>query len=159
VTRRKSKRVVEHWHLLDLMQCHIEVGLSPNAAAVKVAKEHWRGVSKTEGACVQWLKDNQRKFRDELDPERALQARTLQWLKSLPPHEQEHHEREMRHFEGMRENARRFNEEHPEELEKRRRTTEEAAWRIKLWHRWFRDDPKEALAQLIDELKKPYYDD
>ena len=68
-TRRRSPRVEEHWGLLVQMQKLIEdANLSPNKAAVMVAKDHWRSVSKTEDACLQWLKDNQRKFRGELRP-------------------------------------------------------------------------------------------
>jgi hypothetical protein len=67
VTRHKSPRVVKHWHLLKKMRRLIVSGdLSAHAAAVKLAKEHWRGLSKTQKACVHWFEDNYRKFRHEL---------------------------------------------------------------------------------------------
>jgi hypothetical protein len=68
-TRRRPKRVEKHWALLMQMQKLIDdANFSPNKAAVVVAKDHWRSVSKPERACVQWLKETQRKFRGHLRP-------------------------------------------------------------------------------------------
>ena len=75
MARRKSPKVKKCWPLLEEMQRLINNGARPHAAAVKLAKEHWRSLSKTEDACVHWFEDNQRKFLDELDPVFAERAR------------------------------------------------------------------------------------
>ena len=52
------------------------------------------------------------------------------------------------------EHQRRFYKEHPEELEKKRRAAEKREREIERWHEWFRDDPKAALAEMLDEIKR-----
>jgi hypothetical protein len=157
--RRRSPRVAKHWNLLVQMQKLIDDGKhTPNKAAVMVAKDHWRRVSKSEGACIQWLKDNQRKFRNELPRRGSLRERLEErnaWLDRENPHwREELQEQQLRKMREMKEQARKYYEEHPEELEKRLRADEEAARRADRWHEWFRDDPKAALAQLLDEIKR-----
>jgi hypothetical protein len=68
VARHKSPRVKKNWLLLEKMQRLIEdENVAPNDAAELMAAEHWPEVSKNRPAGVQWFKDNQRKFRNELD--------------------------------------------------------------------------------------------
>jgi hypothetical protein len=74
VARRRSPRVQRLWHLLRRMQRMINNGRTPNAAAVVLAARHWRDIASPRAqygyeAAVQWLKDNQRKFRRELRAE------------------------------------------------------------------------------------------
>jgi hypothetical protein len=163
--RRRSPRVTKHWDLLVQMQKHIDDKLSPNKAAVMVAKDNWRkSASKSEGACVQWLKDNQRKFRNELRPSTLLERLKERnaWLdRENPRWREELLEQQLRNSAAMREHQRRFYEEHPEELEKKRRAAEERERKVERWHEWFRDDPKAALAQLLDEIKRDeeWFDD
>ena len=161
-TRRRSPRVEKHWGLLVQMQKLIEdANLSPNKAAVVVAKDHWRSVSKTEDACVQWLKDNQRKFRGELRPStlrERLEERNA-WLdRENPNWREELQEQQLRDLREAREAALKWDRDHPKEAaeraEKQRRAAEEAARKVERWHEWFRDDPKAALAQLLDEIKR-----
>jgi hypothetical protein len=54
------------WEALLEMQRLVSRGLRPNAAAVSIANQHWRDMSKTHTAAVQWLKRNQRKFSPRL---------------------------------------------------------------------------------------------
>lgn len=54
----KEKR----WNALLEMQRLVNSGSRPNAAAVLIANQHWREISKTHPAAVQWLKRNQRQF-------------------------------------------------------------------------------------------------
>jgi hypothetical protein len=160
--RRRSPRVGKHWDLLVQMQKLIEdVNLSPNKAAVIVAKHHWRSVSKTEDACVQWLKDNQRKFRGELRPS-TLRERLKErnaWLdRENSNWREELQEQRLRDLDEAREAALKWDRDHPKEAaeraEKQRRAAEEAARKVDRWHDWFRDDPKGALAQLLDEIER-----
>jgi hypothetical protein len=143
VARHKSPKVKKYWPLLEEMQRLINNGARPHAAAVKLAKEHWRDLSKTEDAAVHWLEDNQRKFIDELDPVFAERAEALEWAKALdPPVEwlQKVWEKSLQ----------------PEELKKAREAAEERErkWWVKRWYEWFRDDPKAALAAMLDEIKR-----
>ena len=48
------------------MQRLVNHGSRPNAAAVLIANQHWRDISKTRSAAVQLLKRNQRKFSAQL---------------------------------------------------------------------------------------------
>jgi hypothetical protein len=149
---------------LERMQSLIVGGMKPHAAAVKVARECWRSVSRSDRAAVQWLKDNQRKFRDELDPifalEKEFEAWRLERLKKLSPRERERYEREQKQRLRERDEARKaaLNRDHPKEAaertEKRRRAAEARERKIERWHEWFKDDPKAALAQLLDEIKR-----
>jgi hypothetical protein len=173
MARRKPPRVAKHWNLLKQMQNLIQCGMKPRAAAVKVAKEHWHCVSKTRDACVQWLKDNQRKFREELDPifalEKEFEAARLEQLKKLSSRERERYEREqeqrLRERDEARKAALKWDRDHPKEAaeraEKLRRAADARERKIERWHEWFRDDPKAALAQLLDEIKRDEasYDD
>jgi hypothetical protein len=161
-TRHRSPRVEKHWGLLVQMQKLIEdANLSPNKAAVMVAKDHWSSVSKTEDACVQWLKDNQRKFRGELRPStlrERLEERNA-WLdRENPNWREELQEQQLRDLREARKAALKWDRDHPKEAaeraEKQRRAAEEAARKVDRWHEWFRDDPKGALAQLLDEIKR-----
>jgi hypothetical protein len=160
VARRKPPRVAEHWDLLKWMQCLIACGMKPHAAAVKVATERWRSVSQSEGACVQWLKDNQRKFRDELDPTRALckpfEAARLERLKNLSPRERERYEQGLRDLEAARKNRRKlFEQLPPEEQERQLKAGLEAGRKveIELWHEEFKRDPVAALVKLGVKLE------
>jgi hypothetical protein len=64
---RYPPRVQEYWHLLMLMQGHINEGATPYAAAKLVARTHWRETqSASLEACEQWLKRNQRAFSRDL---------------------------------------------------------------------------------------------
>jgi hypothetical protein len=161
--RRRSPRVRKHWDLLVQMQKLIDDKLSPNKAAVMVAKDNWRkSASKSEGACVQWLKDNQRKFRNELRPStlrERLEERNAWCDRENPRWREELREQQLRAFDAMRERQRRFYKEHPEELEKKRRAAEKREREIERWHAWFRDDPEAALAYMFDKLKVPHFDD
>jgi hypothetical protein len=161
-TRRRSRRVEKHWSLLVQMQKLIEnANLTPNKAAVVVAKDHWRSVSKTKPAGVQWFKDNQRKFLGELRPStllERLQERNA-WLdRENPNWREELREQRLRDLNEERNDARKWDRDHPKEAaereEKQRRAAEEAARKVDRWHEWFRDDPKGALAQLLDEIKR-----
>jgi hypothetical protein len=155
MARRKPPRVAKHWHLLESMQNLIQWGMTPHAAAVKVAKECWRSVSQSESACIQWLKDNQRKFHEELDPICALckpfEAARLERLKKLSPRERERYEQELRDLEVARKKQRKFFEQLPrEEQERRLKAWLEAARKaeIELWHEEFKRDPVAALLKL-----------
>jgi hypothetical protein len=162
-TRRRSPRVEKHWGLLVQMQKLIEdANLSPNKAAVMVAKDNWRNVSKTEHACVQWLKDNQRKFRGELRRPSTLLERLKErnaWLNRENPNwREELHEQQLREIREARERrlkwARDHSKEAAERAEQRRRAADKAARKVERWHEWFREDPKAALAELLDEIKR-----
>jgi hypothetical protein len=59
-------RVAKHLHLFRMMQLLIDCEMAPNAAARQIAAKHWRETSASYPACVQWLKDNERKLRDDL---------------------------------------------------------------------------------------------
>jgi len=118
-------------------------------------------VSKTEDACVQWLKDNQRKFRGELRPSTLLgrlKERNA-WLdRENPNWREELQEQQLRDRREAREAALKWDQDHPKEAaeraKKRRRAAEETARKVDRWHEWFRYDPKGALAQLLDEIKR-----
>jgi hypothetical protein len=157
MARRKPPRVAKHWNLVQRMQGLIEDGTKPHAAAVKIAKECWRSVSRSEHACVQWLKDNQRKFRGELDPILALfksfEAGKLEHL-NLSPREREREQelleqRLLRDLREAREAALKWDRDHPkkaaERAEKWRRDADARERKIKRWRKWFREDPKAAL--------------
>jgi len=69
MARHRSPLVARFWHLLMDMQSLIDGGMTPNAAAVKLARKHWRRRTmpcKTYDAAVQWFKRNQRLFLDDL---------------------------------------------------------------------------------------------
>jgi hypothetical protein len=69
--------VEELWGLLMQMQKLVDdAKLSPNKAALVLAKSDWPSVSKTERGCVQWLRDNQHKFRGELRPKNSADYET-----------------------------------------------------------------------------------
>jgi hypothetical protein len=161
-TRRRSRRVEKHWGLLVQMQKLIEnANLSPNKAAVMVAKDHWRSVSKTEDACVQWLKDNQRKFRGELRPSTLLERLEERnaWLdRENPNWREELQQQRVRDLHDAREAALKWERDHPKEAaeraEKQRRAAEGRQREVERWHEWFRDDPKAALAHLLHEIKR-----
>jgi hypothetical protein len=144
--------------------------MKPHAAAVKIAKECWRSVSRSEHACVQWLKDNERKFRVELDPILRLfsevGAKRLE-RPNLSPREREREQelleqrlqrdqREARRDQrDARERALKWERDHPKErAEKRRRADEAREQKIERWHEWFRDDPKAALAHMLNEIQR-----
>jgi hypothetical protein len=145
--RPRSPRVEKHWGLLVQMQKLIEdTKLSPNKAAVVVAKDNWRSVSKTELACVQWLKDNQRKFRGELRPSTLLQ-RLVEYNDRRNPNWREELQEQMRR--GIE-----WAEKTVERMEKERRAAEEAAREVNEWHARFSYDPKGAIAELLNEIQR-----
>jgi hypothetical protein len=162
LTRRRSRRVEKYWGLLVQMQKLIEdANLSPNKAAVMVAKDHWRSVSKTEDACVQWLKDNQRKFRGELRPStllERLEERNARLDRENPNWREEEQEQRLRDLDEAREARLKWDRDHPKEAaeraEKQRRAAERRERKVERWHEWFREDPKAALAELLDEIKR-----
>jgi hypothetical protein len=85
MARHKSPNVKKYWPLLKEMQRLINNGARPHAAALKLAKKHWRALSKTEDACVHRFEYNQRKFLDELDPVFAERTAMVKWAKNLDP--------------------------------------------------------------------------
>lgn len=143
MARHKSPNVKKYWPLLKEMQRLINNGARPHAAALKLAKKHWRALSKTEDACVHWFEYNQRKFLDELDPVFAERTAMVKWAKNLDPP-----------APGLLKEWEKSLE--PEELKQAREVAEERKRKaeVDLWHEWFRDDPKGALAQLLDEIKR-----
>ena len=67
MTRHRSPRVRDFWHLLMDMQSLVERNIRPHAAAVRLAREHWRMMPcKTYDSTIQWFKRNQRLFLDDL---------------------------------------------------------------------------------------------
>jgi hypothetical protein len=55
------------------MQDLVDRGATPNAAAVTVAKKHWRDMpSKSYGGAVQWLKRYQREFGNKVSRHKDL---------------------------------------------------------------------------------------
>jgi hypothetical protein len=62
----RPPRVARFWHLLMDMQAHIEGGMTPNAAAETLAQRHWREISASQEAAVQWFKRSERRFRNRL---------------------------------------------------------------------------------------------
>jgi hypothetical protein len=146
MARHKPPKVKKHWHFLKEMQRLVSSGDRPHTAAKELAKEHWLGLSRTKKSCIHWFEDNYRKFRDELDPVFAERTRTVKWLKTVhPPVKwlQEAWEKSLQPEELMRGRA---------AAEERERKAE-----VERWHVWFKDDPKAALAYLLDEMKKPYF--
>jgi hypothetical protein len=123
------------------MQSLIEGGMTPNAAAVRLAREHWRRRTmpcKTYDAGVQWLKRNQRLFLDDL--------RNARWNERLD-----------RMVERMDEENRRWQEQWLEEhgttsaialLDLKRmfeeRDRENPRWRAQ-WRKRYRRDPDDML--------------
>jgi hypothetical protein len=155
MARHRSPRVVKNWHLLVQMRGLIDSGVTRHGAAVMVADKHWRVVSKSRDACIWWLQDNYRKFRDELNSGFAvfkeIRAGREEWLSKLSPHErkraEQHHERELTGLEAMRENEAAERRDHPEEEEERRRADFKAACRSEI-EAMIRDNPEAVLAKL-----------
>jgi hypothetical protein len=153
MARHQSPRVEKHWPLLVQMQWLIQSGVTRHGAAVSVAKKDWRGVSKSYDACVWWLQDNYRKFRDELDPVAKFFAKQREdeereRLSKLTPAERyEQRKKEMKEkrasvtkYEKAKARAARLEATRQEEVKSAR------------WQEWFKQDPKGAVYALIDEL-------
>jgi hypothetical protein len=156
MARHRSPRVEKHWDLLVQMHWLIQSGVTPRGAAVSIAKEHWRDVSKSYDACVWWLQDNFRKFRDELDPSFAfweeIRVWREEWLSKLSPQERKRaeqvHESNLRHLRGMADNRRRYYEDHPEELKKKVEADFKRLCRAEI-EAMIRNDPEVILAKLM----------
>jgi hypothetical protein len=58
---------IEELRALLEVQRLVNQGVSPNAAAVAIARQRWRSFSPTYGAAHQWLKRNQRTFGPDLN--------------------------------------------------------------------------------------------
>jgi hypothetical protein len=186
MARHKSPRVKEFWHLLVEMQGLIDSGLTPRAAAVRVAgsnnNKQWQVITKGKyESALQWLQDNYRKFRDELNPGFAIfeqvRAAREKWLSTLSP--QERKRAEQRYAEELAVLDRMREQGLPAKVRAARRRAEraterEAARQYEVerarWQEWFKQDPKEAVEVLIDKLiderkaelmaeRKPYYYD
>jgi hypothetical protein len=98
--------VKDFWPLLVEMQRHIDSGVTRRGAAVKVANKHWRVITKGKyESAVQWLQDNHRKFRDELNPRFAVlekdRAAREERLSKLSPQERKRAEL-LHRFEELR---------------------------------------------------------
>jgi hypothetical protein len=106
--RKKPKRVATHWHLFEEMQRIIDAGATPNDAAVTIATKHWKKTpSKSFDACIWWLKDNQRKFAEDLNPLAVLDAMARAYraeiVKRMTPQQRELYEEEMAGLRRMME--------------------------------------------------------
>jgi hypothetical protein len=65
--RKYPPRVSRNWRFLQEMQQLVEGGMTPNAAAIRIARQHWRVITNgTYEAAIHWLKDNQRRFSAQL---------------------------------------------------------------------------------------------
>ena len=151
MARHRSPLVARFWHLLLDMQSLIDGGMTPNAAAVRLAREHWRRRTmpcKTYDAAVQWFKRNQRLYLDDL--------RSARW-----------NERIDRMFERMHEENRRWQEQWLEEhgttsaialldLERmfEERDRENPRWRAQ-WRKQYRRDPDDMLEFLRASFAEP----
>ena len=155
MARHRSPLVARFWHLLMDMQSLIDGGMTPNAAAVRLAREHWRRSTmpcKTYDAAVQWLKRNQRLFLDDL--------RSASWNERIA-------RRVERMVERWDEENRRWQEQWLEEhgttsaialldLERmfEERDRENPRWRAQ-WRKRYRRDPDDMLEFLRASFAEP----
>jgi hypothetical protein len=167
--RRRSRRVAKHWDLLVQMRKLIDDDhLTLHKAGVVLAEAHWLRVkSKTKAACVHWFEDNERNFRGELQST-ANKSSTLStvikrlteanaWFdRECPNWREEQREEYLRGRDRARKAAEKWDRDHPEEAAERRRAAEKAAEKQarKDWHKWFEDDPKAALRQMLEDIKQ-----